>query len=111
MYALAVHVNAFVSSIHFLLSVFFRVKSILKGVKFPVNRKVFRWFIVLLISFVFVLICYFIITNIQSEEDVINDAITIEGKISDVVVHGERATLYLNIDDKKEIKKKLHYFM
>lgn len=65
------------------------------------NRKVFRWFIVLLISFVFVLICYFIITNIQSEEeDVINDAITIEGKISDVVVHGERATLYLNIDDK-----------
>lgn len=76
-------------------------KSILKGVKFPVNRKVFRWFIVLLISFIFVLICYFIITNIQSEEeDVINDAITIEGKISDVVVHGERATLYLNIDDK-----------
>ena len=64
------------------------------------NRKVFRWFLVLLISFVFVLICYFIITNIQSEEDVINDAITIEGEIRNVIVHGERATLYLNIDDK-----------
>ena len=54
------------------------------------NRKVFRWFLVLLISFVFVLICYFIITNIQSEEDVINDAITIEGEIRNVIVHGEQ---------------------
>ena len=67
------------------------------------NNRKFCLVVLILVIFIFCGICGFISIYDKCEDaNNIDDttAITIEGEISDVVIYGERATLYLKINEK-----------